>query len=468
MSTTKRWTRLEKSELIIATIVYVFALISAFQEGRGESLHGFFAGRLPWMIKDFVEVSSIYCALILLHFYLLPGLLGKSKWGLYTGIMVIVFALITTLFLDIRVAVITFGSFAIYSAIRYGLIFVDSKTDEVSARYKFIAPGVLVALSVWMVALIFFIISEADLAVVILWTILMPFAIGIYSYSFFILLPRLQTKRHPFVMFYFRVVVFMLAFGAITGVLLAGVRNNPHLAVSIVAVNTFFQLFITAPFSWISYQRNKHRVEEMSALQKELGRSEANIDLLKSQINPHFLFNVLNTLYGTALQEKADRTSEGIQRLGDMMRFMLQENLQEKISLAREIEYLRNYISLQELRTGNNSSITIQTDIKDIVGPFHITPMLLIPFVENAFKHGISFREPSFIRISMSIDKSRLDFTCVNTNHTKSENDPEKYSPGIGLNNVKQRLKLHYPGKHDLTIQESEKEFFVHLAIELM
>jgi LytS/YehU family sensor histidine kinase len=202
-------------------------------------------------------------------------------------------------------------------------------------------------------------------------------------------------------------------------------------------------------------------------LKKELGHSNANLDLLRSQINPHFLFNALNTIYGTAIQEKAERTSEGIEKLGDMMRFMLQENMQEKISLAREIEYLNNYISLQKLRTDSHPAIQIQTCIQDHVYTHQIAPMLLIPFVENAFKHGISFREPSHIKITLEIKDKTLYFDVYNSKHVRPENDPEKDKSGIGLENVKQRLKLLYPTRHEMIIRETGKDFFIHLTIQL-
>jgi LytS/YehU family sensor histidine kinase len=198
-----------------------------------------------------------------------------------------------------------------------------------------------------------------------------------------------------------------------------------------------------------------------------LKQRSANIDFLRSQINPHFLFNALNTLYGTAIQENADRTSEGIQQLGDMMRFMLQENMQDKISLAREIDYLNNYISLQRLRTDTNPIVQIQTHIQDRENIYQIAPMLLIPFVENAFKHGISFREPSHIKVNLEIKDGTLFFDVYNSKHIKTGNDPEKDKSGIGLENVKQRLKLSYPNKHELIIRDTTKEYFVHLTIQL-
>ncbi|HEX8314206.1 MAG TPA: histidine kinase, partial [Flavisolibacter sp.] len=105
--------------------------------------------------------------------------------------------------------------------------------------------------------------------------------------------------------------------------------------------------------------------------------------------------------------------------------------------------------------------------IEEQVYPMQIAPMLLIPFVENAFKHGISFRESSHIKITLEIKDNTLYFDVFNNKHLKQESDPEKNKSGIGLNNVKQRLKLLYPGKHELIIRETGKDFFVHLTIGL-
>jgi LytS/YehU family sensor histidine kinase len=146
---------------------------------------------------------------------------------------------------------------------------------------------------------------------------------------------------------------------------------------------------------------------------------------------------------------------------------MLQENLQDKISLAREIDYLNNYINLQRLRTDSSPTIQIQTAIQGQENIFQIAPMLLIPFVENAFKHGISFREPSHIKITLEIKDNTLYFDVYNSKHVRQDNDPEKDKSGIGLENVKQRLKLLYPNRHELIIRDTSKEFFIHLTIQL-
>ncbi len=243
--------------------------------------------------------------------------------------------------------------------------------------------------------------------------------------------------------------------------------QHEDVATAITAFNIFVQFLITAPLSWILFKRHIKGKEELYILKNQLGKSNANLDFLRSQINPHFLFNALNTIYGTAIQEKAERTSEGIEKLGDMMRFMLQENMQDKISLAREIDYLKNYIDLQRLRTDVNPNIQISTNIQEPDITYQIAPMLLIPFVENAFKHGISFREPSHIKVTLEIKNNKIYFDVDNSKHIRPEADPEKDKSGIGLENVKQRLKLLYPNKHELIISDTGKGFFVHLAINV-
>jgi len=226
------------------------------------------------------------------------------------------------------------------------------------------------------------------------------------------------------------------------------------------------QLLIVTPLTWWYYQTNKNKILQLRVVEKELVKSKADLQFLRSQVNPHFLFNVLNTLYGTALQENATRTAEGVQRLGDMMRFMLEENDLDFIDMNREIEYLENYIALQKLRTQSSPDIIIEDNISTQNCPHKIAPMLLIPFVENAFKHGISLKESSWIKINLTCTEKNILFEVRNSMHDKTANDPEKKRPGIGLKNVLERLKLIYPGKFQISLKNDGKEFFVHLSIE--
>ncbi|MEP6846342.1 MAG: histidine kinase [Panacibacter sp.] len=226
------------------------------------------------------------------------------------------------------------------------------------------------------------------------------------------------------------------------------------------------QLFIVTPLTWWYYTSNKEKILQLRTVEKELVRSKADIQFLRSQINPHFLFNVMNTLYGTALQENAERTAEGIQRLGDMMRFMLHENNLDFIEMNKEIGYLQNYIALQKLRTQSSSDILIGNNIDGQNCHHKIAPMLLLPFVENAFKHGISLKERSWIKIHLQCTEREICFEVHNSIHKKSVNDPEKERSGIGLKNVLERLKLIYAGRYDIAVNEDEKEYTVKLVIQ--
>jgi hypothetical protein len=227
-----------------------------------------------------------------------------------------------------------------------------------------------------------------------------------------------------------------------------------------------FLLLIVTPLSWLLYQQRKDKIIQLKGMETALAKSNADLQFLRSQINPHFLFNALNTLYGTALMEKAEYTAEGIQKLGDMMRFMLHENNLDFISMDKEIDYLKNYIALQKLRTQSSSTICIEDTITEAKCNRTIAPMILIPFIENAFKHGISLKEKSWIHIRLDCTDTTVSFEVRNSIHKRFETDSEKDKSGIGLKNVAERLKLLYPGKHELNVSEDKDEFIVKLIIK--
>ncbi len=201
-------------------------------------------------------------------------------------------------------------------------------------------------------------------------------------------------------------------------------------------------------------------------LTRRLSQKQAELASLKEQINPHFLFNAMNTLYATALMENAEKTSTGIQQLAEMMRFMMHENNQELIDIKSEVQYLRNYIDLQRLRLVESEKLDIKIALDDTLCIHSIAPMLLVPFVENAFKHGISLRNFSWIHVKLYCQNARLHFSVFNSIHPQQDNDPEKYSSGIGLVNVQKRLNLLYPTQHQLTIHKTDKEFSIILEID--
>ncbi|MBO9637799.1 MAG: histidine kinase [Siphonobacter aquaeclarae] len=206
------------------------------------------------------------------------------------------------------------------------------------------------------------------------------------------------------------------------------------------------------------------KLEEGRALRQTVQVGQAELASLKAQINPHFLFNALNTLYASALQEQAETTAEGIQKLGDMMRFMLHDNARDLIHLSRELDYLREYIHLQRLRLPD--TIDIQVTMPEEACPMQIPPLLLVPFVENAFKHGISLRQPSWVFVRLECRPEAVVFEVQNSLHAKQENDPESAASGIGLENVRKRLELLLPDRYELQIHETRKEYSIHLELK--
>lgn len=316
----------------------------------------------------------------------------------------------------------------------------------------------------WFVILIFLASLGAVHGLVSIWGILVPYSAIIIAINRYRLIPSAKTGKFTDSGYLVKLVFVVTCLDILASVLFAGAIG---MRTEEIIILFFLILMWTAvaliPWSWYLYKN----ASDKSVLTSALGKSDASLSFLKSQINPHFLFNALNTLYGTALQEQAERTGEGIQKLGDMMRFMLHENTQNKISLTRDVDYLKNYIDLQKLRTSRSADILIETQIEEQLGSLEIAPMLLIPFVENAFKHGISLQEPSHIKVTLQSRDRILYFDVHNSIHLKADNDPEKLKSGIGLQNVKQRLALLYPRKHELIIRESAKEFFIHLTLNL-
>jgi two-component system, LytTR family, sensor kinase len=241
-------------------------------------------------------------------------------------------------------------------------------------------------------------------------------------------------------------------------------KTFPRLPFGVYIGSTIMVFFVFVFISVFMAFLRKSLTKEKIQLQTQIISKSAELSNLRSQINPHFLFNALNTLYSVSLKENAEKTSDGIQKLGDMMRFMLNENHQDRIPLSKEIEYLNNYIDIQRMRIDESQNIEIKVNIQENEREIFIAPMLLNPFIENAFKHGISFRNPSWIYITLTHDAQKLYFKVHNSLHPKNENDIEE-SNGIGLENVKKRLELIYPNRYTLDIQASDNDYFISLIL---
>lgn len=194
---------------------------------------------------------------------------------------------------------------------------------------------------------------------------------------------------------------------------------------------------------------------------------EAELKLLKAQLNPHFLFNTLNNLYGLSLI-KSDELPRLMLKLSDLLRYSLYETKETLVPLVKEISYLENYISLEKIRLEDKTNIKfIKTgDLSSV----KIAPMLLIIFVENAFKHvGSDLNGQGKVAIAIHAANKQITFSCENSieNPNDNEENLEKGSSGIGLENAKKRLKLLYPEKHQLKICRLESSFSVQLTLDL-
>jgi hypothetical protein len=201
-------------------------------------------------------------------------------------------------------------------------------------------------------------------------------------------------------------------------------------------------------------------------LQKKLESEKLSTELkfLQFQVHPHFLFNSLNNIYSLAMQEDSPGTARSLGKLGGMMHYMLEECQQSHVLLSKELEYLQQYIDLQQLRMVEKNKINVDMNIDENVDDFKIVPMMLIPFVENAFKHGMSMTAPSFINLKMVQLGNKFSFHISNSVQRKNGN---LNGTGIGLKNVIRRLMISYPDQHTLITEEKDGEYKVHLHLTL-
>jgi len=225
-------------------------------------------------------------------------------------------------------------------------------------------------------------------------------------------------------------------------------------------ISVFLTVFIisTALRMSIEWFKNEKQRKEL-----ETDKLKAELEALKAQIDPHFFFNVLNNICSLA-RKKSDDTEVFIIKLSELIRYNLYENKGEKFFLEKEINFLQNYIEIQKMRLDKNAVIRFNYDGTDL--NLMVEPMILYPFVENAFKHGISYNSTSNIDILIKTENKKLFFEISNPLISNPQSSDKK-SGGIGLKNVIKRLELLYPERHKITITETGDVFKVVLIIDL-
>jgi len=214
----------------------------------------------------------------------------------------------------------------------------------------------------------------------------------------------------------------------------------------------FFSTALKFTVDWFLNERIQRDLENQ--------RLSAELAFLKSQINPHFLFNSLNSIYSLAYQ-RSETTPGAILKLSEIMRYMLYECNDNKVDLVKELQYLQNYIDLQKIRYADKAYIDFK--VEGNIETQKIVPLLLIAFMENAFKHGVAGNPLTPIRLLIDVEESHLHFYIQNRKHTNNRDA----SGGIGLINVKRRLDLLYPGKYNLDIRDETDTYTVELSLVL-
>ncbi len=224
-----------------------------------------------------------------------------------------------------------------------------------------------------------------------------------------------------------------------------------------------FKIWVDIFLSTIITFSTIRRKREQAEAEAKIARHEAESKFLRSQINPHFMFNNLNNIY-TLAQLKSDKTPDAILRLSDLLRYVLYDSERKIVNLSQELDYLSQFIDLSLLKDEDRTNVKV--DLKPCQSDLQIAPLILIPFVENAFKHSnVEDKQDGFIHISSSCHETRITLVIENS---VSKEEQKNHISGVGLENVKRRLDLIYPNKHVLNVIKSEDKYHVSLEIELV
>jgi len=220
-------------------------------------------------------------------------------------------------------------------------------------------------------------------------------------------------------------------------------------------------LVLAIVIKWFKYWY----VEQKSNQQLVEQKLQAELNFLKAQVHPHFLFNTLNNLYALTLKQSKD-APEVVLKLSDLLNYMLYDCTADEVLIEKEIKLVKDYISLEQIRYGNRLNISFNVMGKS-EGTW-VAPLMLLPFVENSFKHGVSEEmDEAWISIDLELKPGKLTLKVENSKSIQDREDQFEYKKGIGLKNVKRRLELLYPEKHELNMHDSEDSFLIVLKLDL-
>lgn len=319
---------------------------------------------------------------------------------------------------------------------------------------------ILFHLAFWGVFTLFFWQQNptANLQEYIAWiTILSVCAVVVYANIYFLFSKYFFQKKY----FTYTFLLFItIGIGSILLKILFP-KGNTSFAVPVFQhfINLFFFVVITSSLKFLREYFRKQA--QLVKLENEQLKTE--LTLLKAQVNPHFLFNTLNNLYGLITQNENEKAAEITLKLSDLMRYLLESSKTEIVSLQKELKFIEDYLALEKVRLSQNADIRFE--VSGIEKEIFVAPLLIIPLVENTFKHGLqTISKDCFAHFSLSVQSNELFFEALNSVGRRLDNQPKS---GTGLDNLRKRLQLIYPEKHQLEIEETETFFKVTLHVHL-
>ena len=300
----------------------------------------------------------------------------------------------------------------------------------------------------------------------------LPFKMGLVYFNMYYLMPRYLLEKR-YLEFFVYLLLLMGAIGAIMQFVILPFIVHPFFCTPSCTGDklTVFRFiknmvninYVVAISAVIALLRNwySHQKAAQSLVQDKL---EAELKVLKAQIHPHFLFNTLNSLYSLTLK-KSDNAPEVVLKLSGLMDYMLHDANAAKVPLDKELDYIKNYIALERIRYGER--VDVQFTQTGSTSGKQIAPLLLLPFVENAFKHGVSTEtKNAWIRIDVKVTEDKLVLLVENCNcNDKATTNAHDMASGIGLKNLRRRLELLYEGKYELEMEDEQDSYAARLEL---
>lgn len=337
---------------------------------------------------------------------------------------------------------------------------------------------ILINFLAWWVGVTFIVVTESLLQYwdepaakqVIHWNALAGTAavIAVFSVCHYYILYVHFFQKRKYVQYVLLCLLFLLILAILDGIILYGIfdgfrgLNDNFIFAFRVGFLRGAALYSPAAIFYSLIKGNLGLMKQKKELENQ--QLQSSIAALQSQLTPHFLFNTLNTIYATAKREQAVRTASSVEELADLFRYSIEEAGEEKVSIEKELSFIDKYIQLQRLRIDNNDKVDIDVNIDWDKQPVQIAPMLLLPFIENAFKYGVSYQAPSRVAITLAVKQGELTADIVNTNHADKVQTP---STGIGKGNALSRLQLQYANKHSFKEEKENGHYKVSLTIQL-